>query len=190
MGYYENLRTLLEPLGIFRLERDSLSGAALAALGTELDLCQAELDLLAREQDLTTAASYGLQRYEEILPWRPPAVTPEQRRNALAALLSITDGWLTRQRMLAALPGCGVQVQVEETDSPMKLRVSFPTLRGVPENMEAMAEIIEGILPCHLLVEYQFLYPSWDEVEDAAATWDALEAVAESWNVLERMTPG
>ena len=189
MGGYENLRNLLDPLGIFALDRGSFSGEALASLGQQLDQIQLQVELLEREQDLTTAETYGLQQYEMLLPWRPAAETVQQRRAALKALLSITDGWLTRQHMLAALPGCGVDVAVEETESPMKLRVKFPTVRGVPENMEAMAVIIEGILPCHLEVEYQYSYPSWLELEAAVASWDEMEGKFASWDALERMDP-
>lgn len=189
MGYYENLAGLLEPLGIFRLDRNSLSGAELAALGGSMDPVQEWLDELAREQDLTTAEHYGLERYEELLPWRPVAETAPRRRAALMGLLGITDGWLTRERILAALPGCGAEVEVRETGDPLRLQVSFPRLRGVPEEMDRLAEIVEGILPCHLAVEYLFLYPSWLEVEQCVDSWDALEAAAADWNALERMAP-
>lgn len=42
--YEEYLRALLSPLGIYRLDRDSLSGAEIYALGKGLDAASDRLD--------------------------------------------------------------------------------------------------------------------------------------------------
>lgn len=47
--YEEYLRALLAPLGVYRLDRDSLSGAELYALGRGLDALAERLETVERE---------------------------------------------------------------------------------------------------------------------------------------------
>ena len=70
-----------------------------------------------------------------------------------------------RIRMLIALvlgvcllaTGCAtVPAQVEETEDPLEVVVSFPGVEGIPAGFEQTKARIEEILPCHLLVKYQF----------------------------------
>ena len=46
--------------------------------------------------------------------------------------------------------------QVEETEDPLEVVVSFPGVEGIPAGFEQTKARIEEILPCHLLVKYQF----------------------------------
>ena len=74
----------------------------------------------------------------------------------------------------------------EETAVPMTVKVSFPADRGVPENFEELRCRIEQILPCHLAVEYVFIYVTWAELELLFVNWNRLEAANLSWSALER----
>ena len=44
---------------------------------------------------------------------------------------------------------------------------------------------IEQILPCHLAVEYCFVYLLWQELEALLPTWMTLEAQCPTWAALE-----
>ena len=50
----------------------------------------------------------------------------------------------------------GIPAQVEETEDPLEVVVSFPGVEGIPAGFEQTKARIEEILPCHLLVKYQF----------------------------------
>ena len=45
---------------------------------------------------------------------------------------------------------------MEETEDPLEVVVSFPGVEGIPAGFEQTKARIEEILPCHLLVKYQF----------------------------------
>ena len=62
--YEEFLKTLLAPLGVYRLDRDSLSGAELYALGRGLDAVAERLERAEREGVTATAEDEGLRRRE------------------------------------------------------------------------------------------------------------------------------
>lgn len=93
--YEAHLRSLLSPLGIYDLEEHSASGAAVCALGTGLDTVSRRLEEIEREALTATAEGEGLARGEALFARRPAAVTAEDRRAAIAALLQIDGDSLT-----------------------------------------------------------------------------------------------
>lgn len=110
MGYETYLVQMLQPLGVYDLSEGKINRAELAVYGTQMDLGADHLEDSGREMCLATAEGFGLERVEELLPYRPASNTLELRRAALAALLRIggdsftleavndTLGWLWHQR--------------------------------------------------------------------------------------------
>ena len=78
------LRELLEPLGIYDLSEESVSGAEIFALGAGLDTVSQQLERTEREALTATAQEEGLTRREALFARRPAADTPEERRKAIA----------------------------------------------------------------------------------------------------------
>ena len=170
MGYYE---------------LDSGPGAMeLYAEGAAFDRVFGELLLLEAEVFAVTASSFGLERYEEIVPSRPMSETIEDRRAALMALLQIDGCGFTAEALGSTLRGCGINVIVDEEPEPMTLRVAFPGVRGMPVGFEGLRRRIEQILPCHLEINYAFTYIRWFELEEVGS-WAAMESEIASWFDLE-----
>lgn len=95
-GKYEGyLQALLAPLGLYDLTGGRQQGGELAALGAALDGVDDRLALAEREGLLATAEGTGLERREALFQRKPAAVTPEERREAIAALLRISEDSLT-----------------------------------------------------------------------------------------------
>ena len=85
-GKYEGyLQALLAPLGLYDLTGGRQQGSELAALGAALDGVDDRLALAEREGLLATAEGTGLERREALFQRKPAAVTPEERREAIAA---------------------------------------------------------------------------------------------------------
>ena len=61
MSNASNLKDLLRPMGVYRLE-DSFLGAELECLGGVLDELQEQLEQVQREMCLTTAQGEGVER--------------------------------------------------------------------------------------------------------------------------------
>ena len=97
-GKYEGyLQALLAPLGLYDLTGGRQQGSELAALGAALDGVDDRLALAEREGLLATAEGTGLERREALFRRKPAAVTPEERREAIAALLRISEDSLIRR---------------------------------------------------------------------------------------------
>ena len=154
-GAAEQLRDLLAPLGVYRWE-GSFQWGELVSEGAALDSLAAELRHTRREMSLATAQDEGLENIASLLERPPDTDDPAALRAALAALLRIGGGSFTPAAMNDALAGCGVPAVVEETGDPLHLAVRFPGYDGEPEDFDRLRGITEGILPCHVLVEYRF----------------------------------
>ncbi len=186
--YEQYLRTLLAPLGVYDLTERSVSGAELHALGTGLDAVSGQLDTVEREALTATAEDVGLRRREALFARRPAAITPEERRTAIAALLQIDSDSLTPEAIDRTIRGCGIKARALELGGG-KLRVIFPEVAGIPAEFEQISKIILDILPCHLEVEFYFRYLTWAECERAGYTWADIAAAEHTWESFQLAVP-
>lgn len=186
--YEQYLRNLLAPLGVYDLRANSINSAELYALGTVLDLVNGRIEHAERETLTATAEDEGLSRRETLFARRPAAVTPEERRAAIAALLQINGDSLTPGEINRTIRGCGIRAKALELGGG-KLRVIFPEVAGVPAEFEQIQKIILDILPCHLGVEFYFRYLTWAECEQAGFTWAAVEAAGHTWESFQLAVP-
>lgn len=184
MSFGQILRDLLTPLGVYRWE-GAYQWAEIQSEGMVLDGVAEELALLRREMHLATAQGEGLAGVQALLGVDPGARDTEELRLALAALLRIGGNSFTLAAMNDTLRGCGLPAQVEETDDPLHLVVSFPGIGGVPADFGRMQTIIETILPCHVWVEYLLAAMTWEVFQSQFGDWDSLEGAGTTWTDLE-----
>lgn len=186
--YEAYLRQLLSPLGIYDLGAGSVNGAELYALGQALDRTAQRLGVVERESVTATAEDEGLRRREALFARRSAAVTPQERRDAIAALLQIDGDSLTPAAIDRAIQGCGILAKALEMDTG-HLRVIFPGVGGAPAEFEQIKRIILDILPCHLEVEFYFRYLTWEECHQAGYTWANVEAAEHTWESFQLAFP-
>lgn len=173
--------SLLRPLGVYNLREGTVNRGELTAYGLALDSREAELSDTAREMSLTTAEDFGLERIEDLLPYRPVYETAAQRRAALAALLRIGGDSFTPEAINDTLRGCGLNAWAEEGEKPGYVKVYFPEVAGIPEGFDRLREIIEEILPSHVEVTYVFWYNTWNMVAKRHPTFGDAGAAGLSW---------
>ena len=185
MTHLEALKDLLEPLCVYDFTPKSFQQAQLQSSGKALDDCQEELSEIGREMNLVTAQGYGLARICSLLTRSPAAESTTRMGQALAALLRIGDGSFTREAIADNLSGCGVDVRVAETAIPGRVQLSFPDVPGIPEEFEKLHAIIQEIIPCHIEIDYQFWYITWQQLEEKLQSWEELETKHMNWKQLE-----
>lgn len=188
MGYGACLKELLAPLRVYDLAAGTVSEGELYALGALLDTVDQRLEAVERESLTATAENEGLARRESLFARRPVAVTAEDRRAAIAALLQIDGDSLTPEAINRTIRGCGLWAKALEVDTG-HLRVIFPEVSGVPPEFREIEEIILDILPCHLEVEFYFRYLTWQECENMQLTWAGVEAELHTWESFELAVP-
>ena len=153
----QHLRDLLAPLGVYRWE-GSFQWGELRSEGMALDQAAQELEHLQQEMNLWTAQEEGLRGVLALLGRAKDEETEstDSLRQTAISLLQVGGGSFTLQAINEILQGCGFPVLVEETGTPLEVRVSFPGVVGIPGGFARIQEIVESILPCHLSVEYVF----------------------------------
>lgn len=184
MSCGENIKELLRPMGVYKLE-ESYLGAELECVGGALDRLEEELERVQREMCLLTAREDGLEQMAKLFARRPATNQPEQLAQALAALGRIGADSFTCRALNDTLSGCGLNVRVLETEQVNTVMVQFPDVAGIPEEFERIRGLVEDILPAHLLVRYMFWYQSWQQMEQRQMTWRELQELA--WGDLETM---
>lgn len=180
------LRQLLEPLGVYRWE-GSFQWGELTSEGRALDAVAAVLGQLQEEMHLQTAGAETLSRWQQLLGAYRAGRTEAEQREALAALLRVGEDSFTLAAANDALQGCGIPARVEETGDPLKLTVTFPETGGVPADFAQLRETVEGLLPCHVQVQFQFTPLTWEKLAKQYPTWDDLETVG-CWKDFEMQT--
>ena len=182
MSYAEHLRALLAPLGVYDLKAP-INGAALDVKGAALDQMEQLLEEMERECDLTTAEGWGLEAWKGLFALLPAASDAERLRRSMQALLRIGNHSATLPAIQDTLSGCGLSVAVRELGAG-RVEVSFPEVRGIPEQFERLQHNIEQILPAHVEVEYMIRYLTWAELE--ALRWTFGNLSSKTWEELER----
>ena len=181
MIHQDYLASLLRPLGVYDLREGTVNRGELEAYGVRLDHMAGELEDTAREMNLATAEGFGLERVEQLLPYRPVCATPGQRRAALAALLRIGGDSFTPAAINDTLRGCGLNARAEEGGQPGYVKVYFPEVAGIPEGFDGLRAIIEEILPSHVDVTYVFWYNTWAMAAERHPTWGHAQDAGLSW---------
>ena len=168
-------------MGVYDLREGTVNRGELAVYGLALDSRAEELSDTAREMSLATAEDFGLERIEDLLPYRPVCETADQRRAALAALLRIGGDSFNPEAINDTLLGCGVNARAEEGEEPGYVKVYFPDVAGIPEGFDRLRAIIEEILPSHVEVTYVFWYNTWGMVAGRHPTFGNAEDTGLSW---------
>lgn len=146
MSHAQQLRELLEPLGVYAWEGSS-QWAELTSAGYALDLCAKELELIQQEMNLETAQDFGLSWICALLSRSPVAESPQKLGQALAALLRIGDRSFTVSAIGDNLKGCGIPAAVKETATPGLVEVSFPGCRAFLRILKKSAPLSKGSSP-------------------------------------------
>lgn len=174
MGYAQELRRLLLPLGVYSFKDGSFSMAQLEALGTELDAVLCEIARNQRESIACTAEDEGLVRFEALFPCAGTAQSAAERQAAIAGFLQISDDGFTRDALQRCLAACGADCLLSETGEPDCVCISFPGVMGIPEGIESIRRIAEEILPAHVGIDYFFRWCTWGETEGYGFSWGDL----------------
>jgi hypothetical protein len=182
--YIRCLKQILEPLGIYDLENGA-GAVELEVIGKQMNEIFAGMEILAAEAIPLNASGFGLERYEAALPYRPSYITVADRRRAIMALLRIRNGCFTQELLQDTISGCGIEATIEESNIAQTAKISFPQYRGIPGNFEALKKRIEQIVPCHLSVEYRFIYSTWQELMSILSDWSYAGAGRHSWHDIE-----
>lgn len=181
MSYIEYLKDVLRPLHIYDLD-NGYGADEIYVLGTALNEVFNELEATLREMSPLTAENYGLEIYENVLPYKPLSENLADRRAAVAALTSISG--FTVEELNRSLRGSGIEATVSECGEET-VCVYFPTASDASADIEELKQRVELILPCHLDVIYDISHVTWLQFNQEAFQWERIEDEELTWMMLQ-----
>lgn len=168
---------------IHRLYReDDWINALYQAAGEQLDqIISAILEL--NQQQYFDTATWGLTIFERDLGIKPVSLLEDRRAEAearwkidgkvdAATLQAAADNWKNGETNVLFVDG--------------KIKVTFNSERGKPQNIERLKNVLYEIKPAHLPIEYIFNYMTWAEMESYDKCWDEWEKLNLTWDAWER----
>ena len=123
-------------------------------------------------------ASEMLGRYEKIYGLGTEAEKTDRfRKERISAKISGTG--TTTKAMIedTASRYSNGEVEVIEDNANSKFTIKFVGTLGIPGNMDDLKMTIEEIKPAHLMVDYEYVYNTWNDVR--ALTWN--QAASYTW---------
>lgn len=125
-----------------------------------------------------STASKLLTRYENLLGLAVDVSKSEEfRRERIRA--KISGAGTTTKQMIEDVSRSysNGEVEVVEDNGNGRFIVRFVGMLGIPGNMADLKLTIEEIKPAHLMVEYEYIYNTWEDAN--VLTWEA--ALAYTW---------
>lgn len=150
MAYAQYLTRLLAPLGVYDLREESISGAAVAALGDALDEAYAVLRQDLEDAFPQTAGEAALPLWERLAPspYRPE--NAEDRRALAVFLLSRPDVDCFASSIEALLTLLGIEGEVDELTEAPEIGVTLPQMAGLAE----LKQLVQSFVPAHRSISW------------------------------------
>ncbi|SDI48880.1 putative phage tail protein [Paenibacillus naphthalenovorans] len=124
-----------------------------------------------------STASAFLTRWELMLALPSAEGTPDdQRQSRVLGKLRGTGTITTKLIETVAEVYSNGDVEVLEFPSEHRFIVHFIGARGIPPNLSDLTKTLEEIKPAHLIMQYEFSYLVWSELEAGSTTWSRIEA--------------
>ena len=155
MAYCEYLQRRLSPLGVYDLGEESVSGAAVAALGDALDEIWIFLQNSLQDAFPQRAGEEAIGQWEQILPVHPLPQSLAQRQEALTFLLSRSAVSCSAADAERALAACGLNAEVDEISNAPRITIRLST-QGLSATQKAdLSVFVRKLVPAHLLISMQ-----------------------------------
>lgn len=141
------------------------------------------LDLQAQLSIAT--ATWGLTYWE--YPLGIPVVNSDTYAIRRSRILAVWRGMSSQfssvliRRICEAFSGGAVTVSV--TPATYQVKITFSGTAGIPPNMQDLKNTIDSIVHAHMEVLYEFIYSTWEGIEDAALIYNGMDTYV--WNGLE-----
>lgn len=152
----------------------------LGAINTSDDKVYEAIQDLALQFNVSTA-TWGLSIFEDELGILGVADKPlNERRQLILSKLrgaGTVNATMIRSIVDSYVPGCEVEIVFDNST----ITIKFIDKKGVPSNIADCENSINEIIPCHLGLEFVYLFNTWKQVEDMGNTWGHYETLGKTW---------
>lgn len=162
------------------VRKSSFLNGLLGAINTSDEKIYDAIKDLALQFNVKTA-TWGLAIYEKELGILGVADKPIEERRQLILSRYRGAGNINASMIRAIVdsyvPNCEVEISLENS----VVTIKFVDLKGIPANIADCEGSINEVIPCHLNLEFVYLYNTWGQIEALGKTWAYYENLNNTW---------
>ena len=149
---------------------------------------QTDVDIFEQQFFIETA-TYGLIYFESMLGLNTNLLLDIDIRRSLikTKLRGIGVTTLTQIQNLCSSYGMS-DVEITENFEQYSIIIKFTGFIGVPPNSDSLKAALLELIPCHLALEFKFVFNTWKDIEDINLTWTEAMSLGLTWEDLETFT--
>lgn len=173
MGYADYLKQMLKPLGVYNLS-SGYGEAEIDAIGTMLDGVDSEMENALENAAFYAVSEEALKKLEELFPILVFGDSDARRLEAVKEFSRVNDGWSSVSSLQKQLDACGLSVEISEGDEKFTVDLNFDNVRGELTAQET--EVVQSIMPAHVMLNYICGGLTWDRAEELFPTWEDFDS--------------
>lgn len=183
MTAIERMKEVLRPLGVYRLDGDTLVEKELQAEACALQELEEEIDRFERELFISTAEEEGLILREKLCGGEKAGQPLSNRRKMLLFRGAVTAAGNTRRKVEEALTACGLLCSVTEFYD--RLYINCYGLLDQTLTKEGAVKAAQEFLPAHIPSDFDFRERSWQEIEAEGLTFAQMDLANLTWKQID-----
>ena len=177
------LYSLLKPLGLYRLEQDSLIWCELQAYEAAFEVLEELLSEIRGQSFVQTATGQGLVRHEKLVGLQERGgVSLENRRELVLYRLSTSPFDFTPDGMVSSVRAAGMDAVIIQNYDHESLTIISKRLIDDFLDLDAVKASLSTMLPAHLGAEYDIGVMTWDMFHEWDGTWDEWDEMDFTWS--------
>ena len=183
MTAIERIKKILRPLGVYRLDGDTLVEKELQAEACALQELEKEIDRFYRELFISTAEEEGLILREKLCGGEKVGRPLSNRRKMLLFRGAVTAAGNTRKKVEEALTACGLLCPVTELAD--RLYINCHGMLDQTLTKEGAEKAAQEFLPAHIPCYFDFRELSWQEIEEKGLTFAQMDLAGLTWEQID-----
>ncbi len=179
------LESILSPLGIYKIEDNSIIKAELVAYAYGIDLVKEQIQKTLEEGFIQTSQDFGLSLREELMKIEPEG-SIDQRREKIIKRNCVIRGEWNPKRINEILEETKLDVSLVEDFKKRRVIITFASQKDATiENLSKVLNAIKGEIPAHLEIRSNIKPITWNDIDEANKQFLYLDRLELTFDSLE-----
>lgn len=181
----DQLESILSPLGIYKIEDNSIIKAELVAYAYGIDLVKEQIQKTFEEGFIQTSQDFGLSLREELMKIEPEG-SINQRREKIIKRNCVIRGQWNPNRTNEILQETKLDVSVVEDFEKGRVIITFASQKDATiENLSKVLNVVRSEIPAHLEIRSNIGPITWNKIDKANKGFAYLDRLDLTFDSLE-----
>ena len=175
----------LSPLGVYKLTKDSVVYAELAAFAAGLEILRDTLDTILKESFIVTAEDFGIENLERLVGNVRSDLPIGKRREMLIERLSLNYCDFTPKGFEKMLRLIGVEGSIEEYPENERIVLNLSEGAYNEAQREWIVSQARALLPAHIEWDVVFAGFNWETSDSLNNTFAQIDGKGYIWKKID-----